>query len=64
MEETWEYVSGRQAFDQPLSTFQGVSSPLAEAETLLTAARALCRHTQSLKDRGQPHTAEAAMCKW
>ena len=64
VEETWEYVSGRQAFDQPPSTFQGVSFPLAEADTLLTAARALCRHTLSLKDRGLPHTAEAAVCKW
>ena len=64
VEETWEYVSARRAFDQPLSTFQGVSFPLAEAETLLTAARALCRETLSLKDRGLPHTAQAAMCKW
>ncbi len=37
---------------------------LAEADTLLTAARALCRHTLSLKGRGLPHAAEAAMCKW
>lgn len=64
IDETWEYVTHRQAFDQPLSRFQGVSFPLAEAETLLTAARLLCRHTLSLKDRGLPHTAEAAMCKW
>ena len=64
VEETWEYVSGRQAFDQPLSTLQGVSFPLAEADTLLTAARALRRHTLSLKGRGLPHAAEAAMCKW
>ena len=64
VEETWDYVSGRQAFDQPLSTFQGVSFPLAEAETLLTAARVLCRQTLSLKDRGLPHTAQAAMSKW
>jgi cyclohexanecarboxyl-CoA dehydrogenase len=64
VEETWEYVSRREAFDRPLSTFQGVSFPLAEAETLLAAARLLCYQTLWLKDRGMPHTAEAAMCKW
>jgi cyclohexanecarboxyl-CoA dehydrogenase len=64
VEETWEYVSHREAFDQPLSGFQGVSFPLAEAETLLAAARLLCHQTLWLKDRGLPHTAEAAMCKW
>ena len=37
---------------------------LAEAETLLAAARLLCYRTLWLKDAGQPHTTEAAMCKW
>lgn len=64
VDETWDYVSRREAFDQPLSRFQGVSFPLAEAETLLTAARLLCHQTLWLKDAGQPHTAQAAMCKW
>jgi cyclohexanecarboxyl-CoA dehydrogenase len=41
-----------------------VTFPLAEAETLLTAARLLCYHTLDLRDRDLPHTAEAAMCKW
>jgi cyclohexanecarboxyl-CoA dehydrogenase len=64
VDETWEYVSHREAFDQPLSKYQGVSFPLAEAETLLAAARLLCYQTLWLKDGGLPHTAEAAMCKW
>lgn len=64
VEETWEYVSNRAAFDQPLSKFQGVSFPLAEAETLLSAARLLCYQTLWLKDNGLPHTAQAAMSKW
>ncbi|TWF93922.1 acyl-CoA dehydrogenase family protein [Saccharopolyspora dendranthemae] len=63
-DETWRYVSEREAFDQPLSKFQGVSFPLAEAETMLTAARLLCYQTLSLKDQGLPHTEQAAMCKW
>lgn len=64
LDETWEYVGTRQAFDQPLSKNQGVSLPLAEAETLLTAARLLCYQTLGLKDAGLPHTAQAAMSKW
>jgi cyclohexanecarboxyl-CoA dehydrogenase len=64
VDETWTYVSQRQAFDQPLSKNQGVSFPLAEAETVLAAARLLCYQTLWLKDAGQPHTAQAAMSKW
>lgn len=64
LDETWEYTSQRQAFDQPISKFQGVSFPLAEADTMLTAARVLCQKTLWLKDNNQPHTKEAAMCKW
>jgi cyclohexanecarboxyl-CoA dehydrogenase len=64
VDETWEYVSTRQAFDQPLSKNQGVAFPLAEAETLLTAARLLCYQTLWLKDAGLPHTSQAAMSKW
>jgi cyclohexanecarboxyl-CoA dehydrogenase len=64
VEETWRYVSTREAFDRPLSTRQGVAFPLAEAETLLAAARLLCLRTLWLADTGRPHTAEAAMCKW
>jgi cyclohexanecarboxyl-CoA dehydrogenase len=64
VDETWEYVSTREAFDQPLSKNQGVAFPLAEAETLLTAARLLCYQTLWLKDAGLPHTSQAAMSKW
>jgi cyclohexanecarboxyl-CoA dehydrogenase len=64
LEETWAYVAERQAFGKPLSAFQGVSHPLAGFETQVEAARLLCLQTLWLKDRGAPHTAEAAMCKW
>lgn len=62
--ETWQYVSERQAFGKPLSANQGVTFPLAEAETHVEAARLLCYRTLALKDANQPHTREAAMCKW
>lgn len=64
LEETWEYVAQRRAFDQPLSAFQGVSHPLADFDTQVEAARLLCLQTLWLKDKNAPHTAEAAMCKW
>ncbi|MBW0101084.1 acyl-CoA dehydrogenase family protein [Pseudonocardia sp. KRD291] len=64
LDETWRYVGEREAFDQPLSRHQGVAFPLAEAETLVCAARLLCHQTLWLKDAGRPHTSQAAMCKW
>ncbi|EON20608.1 cyclohexanecarboxyl-CoA dehydrogenase [Cupriavidus sp. GA3-3] len=64
LDETWAYVAERQAFGKPLSAFQGVSHPLAGFETQVQGARLLCLQTLWLKDRGLPHTAEAAMCKW
>lgn len=64
LEETWKYVTERQAFGNPIAKYQGVTEPLSEAETLLTAARLLCYKTLWLRDRGEAHTAEAAMCKW
>ncbi|GAA5233446.1 cyclohexanecarboxyl-CoA dehydrogenase [Verticiella sediminum] len=64
LEESWAYAAQRQAFGRPLSAFQGVSHPLADLDTQVCAARLLCLQTLWLKDRGAPHTAEAAMCKW
>lgn len=64
VDETWQYIQEREAFGQPLAKFQGVSFPLAEAETYLTAMRALCYRGLWLRDSGLPHTSEAAMCKW
>lgn len=64
LEETWRTVQERTAFGHPVVRFEGVSFPLAEAETKVQAARLLCYRALWLKDRGEPHTAEAAMCKW
>jgi len=64
VDETWAYVQEREAFGAPIVQYQGVSFPLAEAETQLTMMRQLCYYTLSLRDEGQPHTAQAAMCKW
>ena len=64
LDETWKHVAEREAFGKPLASFQGVSHTLAGLDTQVVAARLLCLQTLWLKDRGLPHTAEAAMCKW
>lgn len=64
LDETWRYVQEREAFGKQIAEFQGVTFPLAEAETMYEACRALCLKTLWLKDQGLEHTAEAAMCKW
>ncbi|GLQ08026.1 cyclohexanecarboxyl-CoA dehydrogenase [Sneathiella chinensis] len=64
LRESWKYSQQREAFGQPIGVNQGVTFPLAEAETMVEAARLLCQKTLWLKDQGLPHTTEAAMCKW
>ncbi len=64
LDETWAYIKERRAFDAPLAQYQGVTFPLAEAETMVAALRQLAFYTLRLKDAGAPHTSEAAMCKW
>ncbi len=63
LDETWRYVAQREAFGKPLSAFQGVSHTLADLDTQVEAARLLCLQALWLKDKGLPHSAEAAMCK-
>lgn len=64
LDESWAYAAQREAFGAPLTAFQGVSHPLADFDTQVTAARLLCLQALWLKDRNLPHSAEAAMCKW
>lgn len=64
LDEAWQYTQERSAFGAPIAQYQGVTFPLAEADTMLAAARQLCYHTLALRDADRPHTVEAAMCKW
>jgi cyclohexanecarboxyl-CoA dehydrogenase len=64
LEETIHYVKGREAFGRPIARFEGVQFPIAEAHTLIEAARLLSYCCLWRKDEGLPHTKEAAMCKW
>jgi cyclohexanecarboxyl-CoA dehydrogenase len=64
LEETIQYVKSREAFGRPIAKFEGVQFPIAEAHTLIEAARLLSYRCLWLKDADLPHTKEAAMCKW
>jgi cyclohexanecarboxyl-CoA dehydrogenase len=64
LEETMEYVRERRAFGRPIARFEGVSFPIAEAATLIDAARGLCYRGLWLADQGRPYTKESAMAKW
>jgi cyclohexanecarboxyl-CoA dehydrogenase len=64
LEETMAYVKERQAFGRALARFEGVSFPIAEAATLLDAARWLCYRALWLVDHHAPFTKESAMVKW
>ncbi|MDP6709455.1 MAG: acyl-CoA dehydrogenase family protein [Alphaproteobacteria bacterium] len=64
LDETWDYITQREAFGTPIAKFQGVTEPLATAETQIAAARLLCYKTLWLRDQNLRHTSEAAMCKW
>lgn len=64
LEETMAYVKDRRAFGKPIVQYEGVSFPIAEAATLIEAARWLAYRALWLADRGQRHTKESAMVKW
>ncbi|MFD1696254.1 cyclohexanecarboxyl-CoA dehydrogenase [Roseibium aestuarii] len=64
LDETWAYITEREAFGKPLAAFQGVTHQLADFDTKLEAARLMSMNALWLKDQGLPHTAEAAMTKW
>lgn len=63
LDETWSYTTERETFGVKLSSHQGVTFPLAESEARIAAIRQLCYQTLRLRDKGLPHTTEAAMCK-
>src|SRR3989442_7753929 len=64
LEETMVYVKERRSFGKPLVHYEGVSFPIAEAATLIEAARWLSYRALWLADHGQRHTKESAMVKW
>lgn len=64
VDESCEYAKKRVVMGKPISKYQAISFTLAEAQTLLEAARWLCYKTLWKADRGERRTVEGAMCKW
>ncbi len=58
------YSQERHQFDQPISSFQGISFKLADMATEIMAAELLTLQAADLKNRGQAMTREAAMAKY
>lgn len=61
---TIEHIKTRTSFGKPLSHYQGVTFPIAEHLTYLTAIRALATSSLEARSNGRPHTVKAAMLKW
>lgn len=64
LDDAAEYVKVREAFGQAIGKFQGVAFPLAEHDTYARSARWICYESLWRRDRGHPHTREAAAAKW
>ncbi len=64
VDEASVYARKREVMGKPIAGYQAISFPLAEAQTLLEAARLLCYKTLWMADKGARHTTEGAMCKW
>jgi alkylation response protein AidB-like acyl-CoA dehydrogenase len=63
LDATIRYVGERKQFGKAIGEFQGVQFQLAQAWTELQAARLLVYNAARLRDAGQPHMIEGAMCK-
>lgn len=58
------YSQERHQFDQPISSFQGISFKLADMATEVAAAELLTLQAADLKNKHLPMTKEAAMAKY
>ncbi len=63
-EASLQYSKERHQFDQPISSFQGISFKLADMATEIEAADLLIKQACDLKMRGLPMTKEAAIAKY
>lgn len=63
LDESIKYSNEREQFGKPLSAFQATQFKLADIQTNLEAARLLTLRAAYMKDKGVPHTKEAAMAK-
>jgi alkylation response protein AidB-like acyl-CoA dehydrogenase len=63
-EAALQYSKERHQFDQPISSFQGISFKLADMATEIEAAALLTIQAADLKNKKLPVTKEAAMAKY
>jgi alkylation response protein AidB-like acyl-CoA dehydrogenase len=63
-EAALQYSKERHQFDQPISSFQGISFKLADMATDIMAADLLTMQAADRKNKGLPMTREAAMAKY
>jgi len=63
-EAALQYSKERHQFDQPISSFQGISFKLADMATEIEAAELLTTQAADLKNRKLPMTKQAAMAKY
>jgi alkylation response protein AidB-like acyl-CoA dehydrogenase len=63
-EAALKYSQERYQFDQPISSFQGISFKLADMATEIAASELLIMQACDLKNRHKPMTKEAAMAKY
>ena len=63
-EAALQYSKERHQFDQPISSFQGISFKLADMATEIEAAELLTLQACDLKIRGEAMTKQAAMAKY
>ena len=62
-EAALQYSKERHQFNQPISSFQGISFKLAEMATKVEAAKLLTYRSADLKNRGKSVNKESAMAK-
>jgi len=63
LEDSLAYAKERQAFGKPIAELQAIQWMLADMATEVDAARLLAWRAATLKDRGEPYVAEAAIAK-
>jgi len=63
LDEAVEYAKQRTAFGKQIGRFQGVAFKLAEDATMLELGRLMCYRTLWMRDKGEQHSKETAMCK-
>ena len=64
LEEAAVYATQRQSFGKTISSYQGVSFPLAEHATYIEGARLVCYRALWSRQQRRSHTSLASMSKW